>query len=122
MRYFLRRRIPFPSRILLIESGSRRLIEGLIPYLRDLFGPDVDRSTVRAARDHATVLDQDERSVFRHRRRALQHGEERAIHRDCHRYVRDRLTAPGQGRRRSNSRFLRKRSKVAGSQFDAHIA
>ena len=46
MRYFFYPHIPPCSRILLIESGSRRLIEGLIPYLRDLFGPDVEMDLV----------------------------------------------------------------------------
>ena len=34
MRYFLRRRIPDFDRVLLIESGSRYLLEGLIPGIR----------------------------------------------------------------------------------------
>jgi hypothetical protein len=46
LRYFFYPHIPPCSRILLIESGSRRLIEGLIPYLRDLFGQDVEMDLV----------------------------------------------------------------------------
>lgn len=38
MRYFFRRHLPPSSRILLIESGSRSLIEGVIPHLRSGFG------------------------------------------------------------------------------------
>lgn len=42
MRYFFRRHLPPSSRILLIESGSRRLIEGVIPHLRSSFGEHVE--------------------------------------------------------------------------------
>jgi hypothetical protein len=38
LRYFFRQRLPPSSRILLIESGSRHLIEGAIPLLRASFG------------------------------------------------------------------------------------
>ena len=38
MRYFLRRRQPPVSRILLIESGSRHLIERALPSLRHTYG------------------------------------------------------------------------------------
>ena len=38
MRYFLRRRQPQVSRILLVESGSRRLIEHVLPGLRRTYG------------------------------------------------------------------------------------
>jgi hypothetical protein len=38
VRYFFRRRHPPVSRILLVESGSRRLIEGLLPSLRAIYG------------------------------------------------------------------------------------
>ena len=34
MRFFFTRRLPQPRRVLLIESGSRYLLEGLIPGLR----------------------------------------------------------------------------------------
>ena len=46
MRYFLYPHIPPCSRILLIESGSRRLIERLIPNLRSVFGQDVEMDLV----------------------------------------------------------------------------
>lgn len=38
MRYFLRRRVPPSSRILLVESGSRRITQIVIPHLRTHFG------------------------------------------------------------------------------------
>lgn len=40
MRYFLSRRDPPLTRLLLIESGSRSLIEGILPHLRTVWGPD----------------------------------------------------------------------------------
>lgn len=46
MRYFLRPHIPECSRILLIESGPRVVIERVIPHLRDLYGPDVEMDLV----------------------------------------------------------------------------
>jgi len=42
LRYFFYPHIPDCRRLLLIESGSRRLIEKVIPYLHDLFGKDVE--------------------------------------------------------------------------------
>jgi hypothetical protein len=41
VRYFLRRHIPEPSRILLVESGSRRITEILIPRVRAQFGASI---------------------------------------------------------------------------------
>jgi hypothetical protein len=41
VRYFLRRRQPPVSRILLVESGSRRLIEHVLPGLRCTYGESV---------------------------------------------------------------------------------
>ena len=41
MRYFLTGRQPRPSAILLVESGSRGLVEGLIGGLRATWGADV---------------------------------------------------------------------------------
>ena len=41
MRYFLSRRLPEATAILLVESGSRGLLEGLIPSLRETWGEDV---------------------------------------------------------------------------------
>lgn len=40
MRFF-RLRLPTTPRILLVESGSRHLLEGVIPYLRETFGDQV---------------------------------------------------------------------------------
>ncbi len=39
MRWFLSRAVPEPSRVLVIESGPRALVERLIPRLREVFGP-----------------------------------------------------------------------------------
>ena len=39
MRYFLSRRVPPLSRVLLIESGSRHLLEKLLPHFYDAWGP-----------------------------------------------------------------------------------
>ena len=41
MRYFLTGRIPEPTCILLVESGSRSLLEGLIPGLRETWSEDI---------------------------------------------------------------------------------
>ncbi len=41
MRYFLTRREPPQTRILLIESGSRSLLERIHPHLRSVYGPEI---------------------------------------------------------------------------------
>jgi hypothetical protein len=41
VRYFLRRRQPPVSRILLVESGSRHLIEHVLPGLRQAYGEPI---------------------------------------------------------------------------------
>ncbi len=41
MRFFLTRREPEPSRILLVESGSRHLFEALIPGIRQTWGHSI---------------------------------------------------------------------------------
>ena len=41
MRYFFTKRQPEASRILLIESGSRHLLEGLIPGIRETYGREI---------------------------------------------------------------------------------
>ncbi len=41
MRYFFRRRLPEVGRVLLVESGSRYLLEGLISSIRSSFGEDI---------------------------------------------------------------------------------
>jgi hypothetical protein len=42
VRYFLSRHIPQPHRILLVESGSRNLLEKVLPVLRDTWGGEID--------------------------------------------------------------------------------
>ena len=39
MRYFLTRSLPETTRILLVESGSRDLLEDLVPGIRQTYGP-----------------------------------------------------------------------------------
>jgi hypothetical protein len=46
MRYFLSRHIPRPHSILLVESGSRSLVEKVTPGLREAWGDDVDLDLV----------------------------------------------------------------------------
>jgi hypothetical protein len=41
LKYFFTRRQPEATRILLVESGSRYLLEGLIPGIRSTYGEDV---------------------------------------------------------------------------------
>jgi len=41
VRYFLSRRIPDATSVLLVESGSRGLLEGLIAHLREAWGEEV---------------------------------------------------------------------------------
>jgi hypothetical protein len=41
VRYFLTRRLPQASRILLVESGSRYLLEGLISGIRETYGAKI---------------------------------------------------------------------------------
>ena len=46
MRYFLRRRVPEPSRILLVESGSPRILKMVLPRLQEKFaGVPIDLVT-----------------------------------------------------------------------------
>jgi hypothetical protein len=40
MRYFFRRHVPQPVRILIVESGSRHITAALIPRIRTQFGMD----------------------------------------------------------------------------------
>jgi hypothetical protein len=42
LRYFFRRHLPPVHRILLIESGSRSLIEKALPSIKTVFGEDVE--------------------------------------------------------------------------------
>jgi hypothetical protein len=41
VRYFLTGRLPKVTAILLVESGSRGLVEGVLPGLRENFGPNI---------------------------------------------------------------------------------
>jgi hypothetical protein len=54
MRYFLRRRIPSPSRILLIESGSRSITDAVLPRLQAQFGSDLPIDLVTCFAEAAT--------------------------------------------------------------------
>ena len=46
MRYFLRHRVPEPSRILLVESGSPRILKMVLPRLQEKFaGVPIDLVT-----------------------------------------------------------------------------
>jgi hypothetical protein len=46
VRYFLSRRIPHPRAILLVESGSRGLLERVVPGLRQSWGENTDLDLV----------------------------------------------------------------------------
>lgn len=46
MRFFFRRHVPPAPRVLLIESGSRRLLEGIVPVLPQMFGDQVEIDVV----------------------------------------------------------------------------
>ena len=41
MRYFLSRDFPATDAILLVESGSRKVLEGLIPHLLEVWGEEI---------------------------------------------------------------------------------
>jgi len=41
VRYFLTRRLPAASRVLLIESGAREIVEGVISGIRSSYGDDI---------------------------------------------------------------------------------
>jgi hypothetical protein len=42
LRYFFRRRVPACARLLLVESGSRHLVERVIPPVRAMFGEPLE--------------------------------------------------------------------------------
>ena len=49
MRYFFRRRIPDPTRILLIESGSREVVQRVLPLIEEIWHrPEIDLVTCYA--------------------------------------------------------------------------
>src|SRR6266516_7585548 len=91
------------------------------PSQFDAVGAGVHVSAGRASRDHATVLDQNECGVLWHRRRALEHGEQRTIKRDGHGDPCYCTTAPRQSCRRADSGFPRNCSEGATSQLDTRI-
>ncbi len=64
VRYFLTRREPPLTRILLIESGSRALIEGLLPHLRKVWGEHVPIDLVTCYAGAPTGLASDA-SIYR---------------------------------------------------------
>lgn len=41
MRFLLTPRVPRARRLVIVESGSRHLLEAILPYLDQTFGPDV---------------------------------------------------------------------------------
>jgi hypothetical protein len=46
VRYFLSRREPPPTRLLLIESGARSLLEGILPHLRSAWASNIPTDLV----------------------------------------------------------------------------
>ena len=64
MRYFFTRRGPAAGRILLVESGSRPLLEGLLPGLRNSYG-DVDIDLVTCYPGCPAGLDPEASSIYR---------------------------------------------------------
>jgi hypothetical protein len=64
MRYVLSRRVPTGSRILLIESGSRSLTEGLLPLLRSTWAANYDLDLVTCYGGEPQALPENAR-IFR---------------------------------------------------------
>jgi hypothetical protein len=64
MRYFLSGREPPLNGILLIESGSRSLIEAILPHLRTVWGPDIAIDLVTCYAGHPEGFGQ-ETKVYR---------------------------------------------------------
>jgi hypothetical protein len=54
VRYFLRRRVPYPTRLLLVESGSRRITDTVLPRLKAQFGRDLPIDLVTCFPEPAT--------------------------------------------------------------------
>jgi len=65
MRYFLTRKHPAVSRILLVESGPRHLLERLLPYLRGAYGEDVPIDLVTCYAGLPAGLDVESTAVYR---------------------------------------------------------
>jgi hypothetical protein len=64
VRYFFRRRVPAVERVLLVESGSRSVIERLVPRVRAAFGPAVPIDLVTCYPERPAALTAESR-VFR---------------------------------------------------------
>lgn len=64
MRYFLTVRHPEVSRIVLVESGSRHLLEGLVPYLRMTYGEQIPIDLVTCYAGLPTGLSPSSTRVF----------------------------------------------------------
>ncbi len=65
MRYFLTRRLPEAESILLVESGSRGLVEHVIPSLRETWGPDAFIDVVTCFSKLPAGLQPDTTRVYR---------------------------------------------------------
>jgi hypothetical protein len=65
MRYFLTTRCPETSRILVVESGGRHLIEGFIPHLRLEHGPEIPIDLVTCYAGLPAGLDEGSGTVYR---------------------------------------------------------
>lgn len=65
VRYFLAGRIPQPDRILLVESGSRNLVEKVAPGLKQTWGPDVRIDLVSCYANLPVGFDADTTRVYR---------------------------------------------------------
>ena len=65
MRYFLTRRLPDAESLLLVESGSRSLLEGLIPHLRETWGAEAVIDLVTCYSKLPRGLDPQATRVFR---------------------------------------------------------
>jgi hypothetical protein len=65
VRYFLTRRLPQTESLLLVESGSRSLLEGLIPHLRETWGPETAIDLVTCYSKLPRGLDLETTRVYR---------------------------------------------------------
>jgi hypothetical protein len=65
VRYFLTRRHPAAARILLVESGSRDVVEGILPGLRSTYGDDVPIDLVTCYPGLPSGLDSGSTRVYR---------------------------------------------------------
>jgi hypothetical protein len=65
VRYFLTGRLPKVNAILLVESGSRGLVEGVIPGLRDNFGPEIHIDLVTCYASLPQGFDPERTRVYR---------------------------------------------------------